>query len=244
MRHILSRANRPMLDRFARSNGLFAFDFDGTLARIVPDPGAAAMRASTRALLAALAERHPCVVISGRRRADVARRVRGLGVAEVIGNHGIEPWLAGARMRRAVRRWTPVLVDRLARVPGVRIEDKRFSIAVHYRLAGERAHARAAIRTAAAAIGPVRVVAGKQVLNLLPAEAPNKGMAFKQALARFRCRTAVYVGDDTTDEDVFALGQPSRLLMIRVGRTRDSLAPYFIHRQREVDDLLRRLLAT
>jgi trehalose 6-phosphate phosphatase len=198
------------------------------------------MRASTRALLAAVAERHPCVVISGRRRADVARRVQGLGVVEVVGNHGIEPWLAGRRIRREVQRWRPVLEQRLGGLAGVRIEDKGYSVAVHYRLAGARA--RAAIRAATAAIGPVRVVAGKQVLNLLPDGSPNKGAAFEQALARFECRAGVYIGDDATDEDVFAIGQPSRFLMIRVGRMRDSLAPYFIRSQAEIDDLLRRLL--
>jgi trehalose 6-phosphate phosphatase len=242
MRYILSRDNRPVLDRFGRSNVLLAFDFDGTLAPIVRDPAAATMRASTRALLLALAVQRPCVVISGRRRADVARRVRGVRVAEIIGNHGIEPWLATARLRREVQRWTPLLDARLARVAGVRIEEKGFSIAVHYRLAVDRARARAAIRAAASGIGGMRVVGGKQVLNLLPVGAPDKGTAFVQALARLGCRRAVYVGDDTTDEDVFALGQPSRLLMIRVGRTRESLAPYFLRSQVEIDDLLRRLL--
>jgi trehalose 6-phosphate phosphatase len=243
VKDILSRANRQVLARFSRVDVLLAFDFDGTLARIVRDPAAAAMRASTRALLATLAERQPCVVISGRRRSDVARRVRGVRVAEVVGNHGIEPSLVGARIRREVQRWAPILDARLTGMPGVRIEDKGYSVAVHYRLSVERARARTAIRAAAAALGPVRVVAGKQVLNLLPTGAPNKGAAFEEALARFGCDAAVYVGDDTTDEDVFALGQPSRLLMIRVGRARESLAPYFIRAQAEIDELLRRLVA-
>jgi len=98
-----------------------------------------------------------------------------------------------------VQRWAPVLERRLAGIPGVRIEDKGFSVAVHYRLSGERTQARAAIRSAARRIGLVRVIAGKQVLSLLPAGAPNKGTAFAHALARFECRAAVYVGDDATD---------------------------------------------
>ncbi len=55
----------------------------------------------------------------------------------------------------------------------------------------------------------------------------------------FGCDTALYVGDDDTDEDVFALDQPGRLLTIRVGRKLDSLAGYFLRNQAEIDVLLR-----
>ena len=70
MRHILARANRDVLRQFACSRVLLAFDYDGTLAPIVSDPKQAAMRATTRALLSEIAKRYPCVVISGRARAD------------------------------------------------------------------------------------------------------------------------------------------------------------------------------
>jgi trehalose 6-phosphate phosphatase len=53
-----------------------------------------------------------------------------------------------------------------------------------------------------------------------------------------RCDTAIYVGDDETDEDVFALDQPGRLLTIRVGRGRGSHAAYYLRAQAAVDDLL------
>ena len=50
------------------------------------------------------------------------------------------------------------------------------------------------------------------------------------------------MGDDETDEDVFALDQPGRLLTIRVGRKRQSLASYFLRNQAEIDRLLETLL--
>jgi len=91
MEHALAPAQHRVLERFARSRMVLALDFDGTLAPIVADPERAAMRLSTRRLLRQVARAYPCVVISGRARADVLRRVRGLGVLEVIGNHGSEP---------------------------------------------------------------------------------------------------------------------------------------------------------
>ena len=243
MRDVLAPAGRDELRRFARSRTLVAFDFDGTLAPIVTDPDRAAMRPSTRRLLEGVARAYPCVVISGRSRDDVGRRLRGVPLAGVVGNHGLEPWHAESRATRGVRRWIPLLEEELAAIPGVAIEDKGLSIAVHYRQCRDKAKARARVLAAATRLGPARLLGGKQVLNILPTGAPHKGQALERARTRLRCETAVYVGDDETDEDVFALGRPGRLLGIRVGRKRGSSAAFYVRTQADVDRLLRRLLA-
>jgi trehalose 6-phosphate phosphatase len=243
MRHVLARANRHVLERFAGSRALLAFDFDGTLSPIVADPDRAAMRESTRRLLGDLARRYPCVVISGRSRGDVSRRLGGVPLAGVVGNHGLEPWHATQRAGRQVRRWVTALEARLGRIPGVVIEDKGLTLAVHYRKAKRTREARALVFAAAGGLGDVRLVGGKQVLNVLPSGAPGKGRALERAALRLGCDTAVYVGDDETDEDVFALGDPARLLGIRVGRKGTSAAGYFIRAQVEIDLLLRSFLA-
>jgi trehalose 6-phosphate phosphatase len=242
MRHILASANLDVLRQFACSRVLLAFDYDGTLAPIVPAPDQAAMRAETLALLKALARRYPCVVISGRTRADAVRRLRGVEAVEVIGNHGIEPWQTSSRGLLVVRRWRHLLQRQLAPFAGLTVEDKVHSLAVHYRRSREKKKARAAIIRATAALGDVRLIRGKQVVNLLPADAPHKGIALERARTRFGCDTAIYVGDDETDEDVFALDQPGRLLTIRVGQRRRSLASYFLRNQAEIDRLLETLL--
>jgi trehalose 6-phosphate phosphatase len=95
----------------------------------------------------------------------------------------------------------------------------------------------------ASQLGDVRLIRGKQVVNLLPHDAPHKGVALEKARDRFGCDTALYVGDDETDEDVFGLDQPGRLLTIRVGRRQGSLASYFLRNQGEMDELLAALLA-
>lgn len=243
MRDILAPSNRDVLEQFAGSRTLLAFDFDGTLAPIVADPGRAAMRPSTRRLLRQVARACPCVVISGRSRADVGRRLRGVELAGVVGNHGIEPSRAPVASRRGVRVWVAHLEERLGAIQGVVIEDKGLSLAVHYRRARNRKRAHARILAAAGRLGKARLLGGKQVLNILPAGAPHKGLALERERIRLGCDTAVYVGDDETDEDVFTLAQPGRLLAIRVGRKRASAAAYYIHTQTEIDGLLRSLLA-
>jgi trehalose 6-phosphate phosphatase len=243
MRDILAPASRDELRRFARSRTLVAFDFDGTLAPIVTDPDRAAMRPSTRRLLEGVAGAYPCVVISGRSRDDVGRRLRGVPLAGVVGDHGLEPWHAQSKATHGARRWVPLLEEELGAIPGIAIEDKGLSIAVHYRQCRDKAKARARVLAAATRLGPARLLGGKQVLNILPAGAPHKGQALERARARLQCEAAVYVGDDETDEDVFALGRPGRLLGIRVGRKRGSSAAFYVRTQRDVDRLLRALLA-
>jgi trehalose 6-phosphate phosphatase len=240
---ILASSNVDVLSDFARSNTLLAFDYDGTLAPIVDDPDDAEMRPRTKALLTAVAALYPVTIISGRAQADVSRRLRGVGVSSVIGNHGIESWHRAGRSGADVQRWLPAISAAAAPLKGVVVEDKVFSVAVHYRASREKKSAKAAILRAAAAISGVRVIPGKQVVNILPLDAPHKGIALERERRRLACDTAVYVGDDTTDEDVFSLDQPGRLLCIRVGSSRSSAAAYAIANQRAIDGLLSTLAA-
>ena len=232
-----------MLEAFARPGTLLAFDFDGTLAPIVSDPSRAKIPDSTRELLSALTTALPCVVISGRKREDVRRRLGGVHVAEVVGNHGIEPWHASRRMAARVARWKRSLQECLAALRGVVIEDKQYSLAVHFRSSRRKDSVIAAVLELSGWFGDMRIVPGKEVMNLLPDDVPLKGAALEYLQARLGCDRALYLGDDDTDEDVFALaGRGARLLGVRVGRKAASSARYFVDRQSDVDRLLRTLV--
>src|SRR5688572_547727 len=241
--YLFSPSNHDLLETFALSNVLLAFDYDGTLAPLVNAPAHAAMRASTRRLLRRASKLFPCVVITGRARSDALGRLRNIEVCRVVGNHGAEPSPNGESMRRRVRQWLPVLKARLSRRQGVVIEDKGFSVAVHYRQARERSSARRAVLSAARSLKDVRVVGGKLVVNFLVPDAPHKGLALERERSHFACDTVIFVGDDETDEDVFQIDRPGQLLSIRVGRKRTSAAPYYIRNQAEIDRLLETLVA-
>lgn len=243
MRNILAAKQRSVLEPLAWSQTLLAFDFDGTLAPIVDVPTQAAMRPATRALLSRAAALYPCIVISGRALPDVTERVKGLGLRGVVGNHGVEPWRATKHIHRRVREWRPLFEEALAKEPGVEIEDKNYSLAIHYRRSRAKKQVRAVIETVASGLEDVRLIGGIEVVNLVPADAPHKGIALERERARLRCDTAIYVGDDVTDEDVFALDQPGRLLTVRVGRKLTSRADFFIKSQAEMDVLLKTLIA-
>jgi trehalose 6-phosphate phosphatase len=239
VKHILAKAQQEILARFAWSNVLLGFDFDGTLAPIVESPSMAMMRPPTKKLMVALANHYPTVVISGRAQSDVSDRMSGVSLREIVGNHGLEPDNDMPRYRSLVAHWMPLLQEKLAAYQGVEIEDKTYSIAIHFRKSRERKVALKAIEAAVASLGAgVRSVGGKLVVNLIPEGAPHKGLALKRLHESLKTDTALYVGDDTTDEDVFGFDEIRCLLCIKVGRSGATRAPYYISSQDEMDDLL------
>ena len=238
---ILAARNLPVVTGFALSNVLLAFDYDGTLAPIAATPEHADMRARTRQLLARVSRRYPCVVISGRALDDIASRVRRIPLWYVFGNHGLEPASADAT-RGPTAEWLHRLREQLPDHPGVVIEDKKHTLTIHYRAARDRGRALAAIDQAVKKLTDARVVAGTEAVNLLPRGGANKGVALLRAMKLFSCTTAIYVGDDDTDEDAFAALGADRLLGVRVGAVPRSHARYHLESQHDIDALLRTLM--
>jgi trehalose 6-phosphate phosphatase len=239
MKHILAKPQQEILARFAWSNVLLGFDFDGTLAPIVESPSMAFMRPSTKKRMSTLAQHYPLAIVSGRAQADISERMQGVEARAIIGNHGLEPGSDMPRHQERCQRWKSLLQAQLASFQGVEIEDKTYSLAIHFRKSRERKIACKAIEEAVRSLGDgVRSIGGKLVVNLIPEGAPHKGLALKRLHESLRTDTALYIGDDTTDEDVFGFDEIQCLLCIRVGRSSTTQAPYYISSQDEIDDLL------
>jgi trehalose 6-phosphate phosphatase len=242
MKAILEPANQDELRALVQTRLLVGFDFDGTLAPIVARPQAAALRASTVPLFRALAERYPLAIITGRARADVVGRLPQTEGLHVIGNHGIELWRGSHTISIEVRRWLQWLRPVLADVHGIAFEDKGHSLAIHYRRATHKTTAARAIAAALAHLRGARVVSGKLVFDVMPRSPANKGSAFERLRKSLGCKTALFVGDDTTDEDVFVRGREGSMLTIRIGRSPKSAAAYYLPRQDRIDAFLSLLL--
>ena len=236
MRYLLSRNSRSILTRLAQERTLCAFDFDGTLSPIIQHPDQAGMRARTRNLLGRLAALYPCVVVSGRARADVLGKLGAVNIARVIGNHGAETEAITRSSRRRVGRWKTALERQLGSLPGLWMEDKGISLALHYRQSPHKVQARRLVLAAARELPDARVFGGKQVVNLVPIGAPHKGDALAAERDRLGCNWVLYVGDDDNDEDAFALD--GNVVSIRVGRKQRSHASYYLRTQSEIDDLI------
>ena len=224
---------------------LLAFDIDGTLAPIVPHPDEARLPEQVQDCLSRLSHRYEVAVVTGRAVAD-ARRMFAFEPRYLIGNHGAEGvpgWAERSEgFLRTVRGWRETLerCEGLA-AAGVSIEDKRYSLSLHYRRAHDHDAARRAIRACIDALSRApKIIDGKAVVNLLAPDAPNKGDALRALIAKTRHPNALYVGDDDTDEAVFGLHLPS-VLTLRVEPSTDSEATLFLRDQREVLTLLQHI---
>lgn len=211
-----------LANRRAARHLLLLFDFDGTLAAFNPDPNAVYLAPDITGLLESLASRSDATVgiISGRRLPDLKKRLTLAGDVHLAGFHGLEIEAPGesfihpeaAAATEMMQRIAGVLRPRLAGLPGVFIEDKVFSIALHYREADPAVGVVAISRFVDAAradvdAGLVRLLPGSYVVELLPGAAWHKGSALqwiRERVERLHGPTfTVYVGDDVTDEDAF-----------------------------------------
>ncbi len=185
-------------------------DFDGVLAPIVADPGTSVLPDGAAASLARLAGPLGLLaVLSGRPAAFLADRVRVPGVL-LLGSYGLERIQDGERhLHPGAQRWLePVreasheLEDLLAGGPGIRVERKSVSVAVHWRQAPDAAAAARQVRQATAGIAAatgLRLEPGKLVEELRPPVDVDKGSAVAGLLAESGLTTAAYAGDDLGD---------------------------------------------
>lgn len=226
-------------------------DYDGTLAPIAPRPELAHLPEPTRAVLRRLAARGPVALLSGRGREDVAALV-GLEELTYAGSHGFD--VAGPTLRREVGEGIPErieeaaarLLQRVEGIAGVLVEPKRFSVAVHFRLADDADLPRleAAVDAVQAEIPELRKVPGKKIFELRPALGWDKGHALLWLLDALHGETdtvPLYLGDDVTDEDAFRAIQDRGIGILVAEEPRETAAAYSLRDTEEVLAFLERL---
>lgn len=206
----MSRRNPPA----PRREWAYFFDLDGTLIDFADTPSAVRVSEELRRLLEDLHSTSGGAValMSGRSIAEIDRLFPHIRIP-VAGQHGIERRSAeGIVTRHAfpARRFESVrdgIAAAVASKPGLLLEDKGLSLAVHYRRAarlGSYAHRLA--RSVLSDLGEEFCLQpGKYVVELRPA-GKDKGVGVLEFMteAPFRGRTPVFVGDDVTDEYGFA----------------------------------------
>lgn len=248
MIHLLSEEGRRALGGLASRPLLYAFDFDGTLAPISADRDGVTLPRGTGGCLTELAKRAACAIISGRALADLAPRVNG-SVPHLIGNHGIEsPLSSQETLRRAedvCEQWRREIANGPARsmaAAGAEIEDKRYTLTIHFRRAPDPAAACAQALQLLNRLTPAPfLIMGKQSVNVLPPGQAGKGSAASALMTHLRRDGLFYIGDDETDETVFSLTE-GLVMGVRVGREAGSRARYYLDHQGEVEDMLMLLI--
>jgi trehalose 6-phosphate phosphatase len=211
----------------ADGNCALFLDFDGTLADIVERPDAVRVDPALPDALLRLQERlgGALAIISGRPIAFLDPHFAPHRF-DIAGLHGLEHRIGGRltscdpddhpRLRVMVVRLNKAVASK----PGILIEDKGCSVAIHWRLAPqEEDFALALARAANRPLGAqYRVQYGKAVAEILPAAA-GKGKVIERFLqqAPYAGRRPIFAGDDLTDENGFMAVNAHGGLSIRIG---------------------------
>lgn len=235
-------------DRLRDRRPALFLDYDGTLTPIVSRPELARLAPETREAVRALATAgHPVAVVSGRDLDDV-RALVNLPQLVYAGSHGFDiAGPGGLRLQHPeALRLLPhldgaqdLLAARLAGVPGVQIERKRFSLAVHYRQVAPGNIPALEQAVAEAAHPGLRRAGGKMVFELQPALDWHKGRAVEWVLDSLDLNRPqilpLYLGDDLTDEDAFRALQGRGLgIVVRDQPPRPTAADYALADPAEV----------
>jgi trehalose 6-phosphate phosphatase len=213
-------------------------DIDGTLLDLMPTPREVWVPPGLARTLNRLYQRTggALALVSGRSLNDIDL-IFAPDQFPAVGGHGAEMRIEGDS--EAVAAHAPPLDKELKRrlaaiaklSPGILLEDKGYSLALHYRLAP---HAEKAIYAAVSLIradlpdAPIEVLPGKQVCEIKHSGF-TKASGVRELMSHppFMGRKPFFIGDDVTDESVFAIMPDLKGIAFSVGRRARGVAGHF-----------------
>ncbi len=244
---------RKIVDDYLRSdNRLLLLDYDGTLIPFAERPEKAKPDEELLEVLRGLSSdsKNEVVIVSGRDRDTLDSWFGNLNVG-LVAEHGV--WI-----KEAGKNWRiieplnadwkdeirPILEQYVDRTPGSFVEEKDFSIVWHYRkvdpdLASARAKELKDILLHLTANLNLEVLEGDKVIEV-KSVGINKGRAVMEFVSKRRWGFILAVGDDWTDEDMFAV-MPKGSYSIKVGFA-PSKAKFYVGSYLEVRNLLAEFL--
>jgi alpha,alpha-trehalase len=232
-------------------------DYDGTLTPIVDRPDLAVISSEMRDVLHRLASSCTAAIVSGRGRTDVYELIQ---VDRLIyaGSHGFDiagpdrtkiQHEEGKHLLPTIETVYGQLVERVKAIEGALVENKRFSIAVHYRLVAEDEvpSIEGIVDEMLKAYPTLRKSTGKKVFELRPTIEWNKGKAVLWLLDALDLKGSdvvpFYLGDDTTDEDAFGALKDIGIGILVAETPRPTAASYLLRDTQEVKQFLETLIA-
>jgi trehalose 6-phosphate synthase/phosphatase len=225
-------ARRVLTEEYHESaRRLLIVDYDGTLVPFAASPELARPPVSLLRMLRSLANdpRNEVLLATGRDRGTLDQWFDGISMG-LAAEHGA--WVKERdgdwKMQQHLvvdwkQRLLPILAMYADRVPGAFVEEKEFSLVWHYRIADpERARVAARELTdylvVFTASIDLQVLRGNKAIEIRNA-AVNKGVAVQRWMAKDQFDFVLAIGDDSTDEDMFA-ALPQWAYSFRVGTTR------------------------
>lgn len=222
-----------MSEASKRANSIWVFDFDGTLSEVVPDRNEASLHPACQQMLTALlgSESEEVAILSSRRLEDLIPRIPFRGIL-LAASSGLELQLSNGEIvlpnKREFQELEPVRVQIMPlvrsielNIPFVEIEDKLWSVTVHYRRVSP--DNRPSLRYMLAALGSIpgiQVFEGTEALELMMVPRYSKSAGLRK-IARItgfdRCvAKIVFAGNDENDARAmrWVLGKGGRSIVV------------------------------
>ena len=235
---------------------VFFLDYDGTLTPIVDRPDLAVLSQEMREVITKLSKKYTTAIVSGRMREDVENLV-GIKGLFYAGSHGFD--IVGPNFTLVqpeakeliplVDKVTKYFYEQLGNVPGLLVEEKKFSVAVHYRLVDEKKHfeqIKKCVTEKVKSLPQLRLMHGKKVFEILPSIDWDKGKAVRWIMKAFNLDwdevVAVYIGDDTTDEDAFRMVATRGVGVLVASKLKSSSATYQLNSPEDAKDFFKRMI--
>lgn len=219
-------------------------DYDGTLSPHVPDPEKAIISDEMRAVLKKLSELYTVSIITGRPMKTIRRFLDGMDNMFYAASHGLDITFDSEDSERHIVAddhipYLEAAYDELraviGRIPGCILENNDLSVSVHYRNVESEADKEkmheAVTKVLAEYRSHINIIYGEKVWELRPNKDWDKGKAVEYILSlKFQDTPtiAVYLGDDTTDEDAFKVVRQLEGISVLVNKQKKATAAEFV----------------
>ncbi|MDO9289416.1 MAG: trehalose-phosphatase [Thermodesulfovibrionales bacterium] len=256
-RYFFGEINNGLLNKIKPYNKIALFlDYDGTLVPIQKDPSLCVLSDKIKSQLKLLVGSRRCylTILSGRSLPDI-KKMTGIKNIYCGGNHGLD--ISGPSIRythpkalstrQFIIKIKKLLDKEIRTIKGAWLEDKKFTLSLHFRSARTEDIPRVKkifydVADEFLEKNLLAIIKGKKVLELVPDVSWNKGKAVRWILQRLKNECMpIYIGDDQTDETAFkALRKKG--ITIRVGKSKKTFADYYLNGYREVSSILKQIL--
>jgi len=252
-RKLSRRIREKLIEDYKNAKKRLLFlDYDGTLVPFSERPELASPDKEILSLLKNLScnKKNELVIISGRHRDTLKKWLGGINLS-LVGEHGV--WMKIGDEEKDLSElvsdeWKPNVKPMLKRyvdiTPGSFIEEKKYSLAWHYRTADPELGERRANELKNNLVNllanmDLQVLDGSKVLEIKSGSI-NKGVAAKRWLSSNQWDFIMAIGDDWTDEDIFSvLPGPAYSIKVGIGASRSK---FYVDSTSEVRKLLKSLI--
>lgn len=242
---------------FSKKKIVFFLDYDGTLTPIVSRPQLAVLNADMRETIKKIVDKgHNVSIVSGRMREDVEQLVGVKGIF-YAGSHGMDikgpSFSLVCEQAQATVSEISQVIDQakkeLADIKGIVIEEKHFSVALHYRLVEEEEgifKIKTFVKKIVSKNKKLRLMEGKKVFEVLPNIEWNKGQAIRWLMQSLNLSwqdsSVVYIGDDLTDEYAFSCVRTRGAGILVASQVRPSAAEFYLSSPEGVMELFEKVI--